>query len=189
MQKSVGDVGSRISSSNALQKERHGRVNGDLARSEDRRVKPSVSTPGERSSRRSGSPARNAGARTAARPRVARDRHPAVATFRKEWRGRGTGDAKSTGSYEGSLPVEGILDRNEARLFTKQRDRRSWPASHPPTRTTPSREGRPARQAAHAKASEAAGERGSATGMSEARSLIEAVGRKRPRSSLQVARQ
>jgi hypothetical protein len=40
LQKSVGDVWPRISSANALQKERQGRVNGDLARNEGRRVIP-----------------------------------------------------------------------------------------------------------------------------------------------------
>jgi len=44
LQKSVGDVWPRISSANALQKERQGRVNGGLARGEGRRVKPSAST-------------------------------------------------------------------------------------------------------------------------------------------------
>jgi len=47
LQKSVGDVWSRISSANALQKERQGRVNGGLARSEGRRVKPSAVTSSE----------------------------------------------------------------------------------------------------------------------------------------------
>jgi hypothetical protein len=49
LQKSVGDDWPRISSANALQKERQGRVNGGLARSEGRRVKPSAGAPGERS--------------------------------------------------------------------------------------------------------------------------------------------
>jgi len=44
LQKSVGDDWPRISSANALQKERQGRVNGGLARGEGRRVKPSAST-------------------------------------------------------------------------------------------------------------------------------------------------
>jgi len=51
LQKSVGDNWSQISSANALQKERQGRVNGGLAWSEGRRVKPSASAPGERKSR------------------------------------------------------------------------------------------------------------------------------------------
>jgi hypothetical protein len=48
LQKSVGDDWPRISSANALQKERQGRVNGGLARGEGRRVKPSASTSRER---------------------------------------------------------------------------------------------------------------------------------------------
>jgi hypothetical protein len=47
LQKSVGDVWPRISSANALQKERQGRVNGGLARGESRRVKPSSGASGE----------------------------------------------------------------------------------------------------------------------------------------------
>jgi hypothetical protein len=42
LQKSVGDVRSRISSTHALQKERQGGVNGDLARGASRRVTPSL---------------------------------------------------------------------------------------------------------------------------------------------------
>jgi len=42
LQKSVGDVRSRISSAYALQKERQGGVNGDLARGASWRVKPSL---------------------------------------------------------------------------------------------------------------------------------------------------
>jgi hypothetical protein len=48
LQKSAGGIWLRISSANALQKERQGRVNGGLARSEGRRVKPSASTSRER---------------------------------------------------------------------------------------------------------------------------------------------
>jgi hypothetical protein len=54
LQKSVGDVWSRISSANALQKERQGRVNGGLARSESRRVKPSAGASSERNGSRLG---------------------------------------------------------------------------------------------------------------------------------------
>jgi len=49
LQKSSGGVWSRISSAYALQKQRQGRVNGDLARSERRWVKPSSGTASERS--------------------------------------------------------------------------------------------------------------------------------------------
>jgi hypothetical protein len=81
LQKSLGDVWPRISSANALQKERQGRVNGGLARSEGRRVKPSASASGERNESRVGHTA-NAGA-DRHRPRVARDRHSAGFTSPK----------------------------------------------------------------------------------------------------------
>jgi len=42
------------------------------------------------------------------RPRVTWERHPAVATSRERCGDRGTGTVKVTGSYEGSLSVEGI---------------------------------------------------------------------------------
>jgi len=49
LQKSSGDVWSRISSVIALQKQRQDRVNGDLARSERRWMKPSLGAASERS--------------------------------------------------------------------------------------------------------------------------------------------
>jgi hypothetical protein len=48
LQKSLGDEWSRISSANALQKERPCRVNRGLARSEGRRVTPSAGASSER---------------------------------------------------------------------------------------------------------------------------------------------
>jgi len=48
LQKSAGDAWPRISSANALQKERQGRVNGGLARSGGWRVKPSAFASRER---------------------------------------------------------------------------------------------------------------------------------------------
>jgi hypothetical protein len=56
LQKSIGDVWPRISSANALQKERQGRVNGGLALRSIRRVKPSVRASSETKSRGSASP-------------------------------------------------------------------------------------------------------------------------------------
>jgi len=56
LQKSVGDVWPQISSANALQKERQGRVNGGLARSGGWRVKPSAGASSETKSRGSASP-------------------------------------------------------------------------------------------------------------------------------------
>ena len=56
LQKSIGDVWPRISSANALQKGRQGRVNGGLALRSSRRVKPSVGASSETKSRGSASP-------------------------------------------------------------------------------------------------------------------------------------
>jgi len=76
LQKSLGGVWPRISSANALQKERQGRVNGGLARSERRWVKPST---GEASERYVAvRPVSRNGERSGPRPRVARECHSAV---------------------------------------------------------------------------------------------------------------
>jgi len=81
LQKSVGDVWPRISSATRSKKSGLCRVNGGLARSEGRRVKPSAGASSERYSRESDSPLRRE--RTGARPRVARDRHSAAFTSPK----------------------------------------------------------------------------------------------------------
>ena len=90
LQKSLGDVWPRISSAYALQKERQGRVNGGLARSEGRRVKPSASASSEGNGSRVGLTDETGEDRR--RPRVTRDRHLAVVTspkaVRRSW-GRG----------------------------------------------------------------------------------------------------
>lgn len=78
LQKSVGDVWSRISPANALQKGRQGRVNGGLAPRSRRWVKPSARAWGERTNRASTFTAQKR-ERIGARLRVARDRHSAVA--------------------------------------------------------------------------------------------------------------
>jgi hypothetical protein len=44
----------------------------------------------------------------------------------KRWGGRGAGAVRATGSYEGSLSMEGIPDHHEASLFTGRRPRWSW---------------------------------------------------------------
>jgi hypothetical protein len=46
--------------------------------------------------------------------------------------GRGTGDVKSTGSYEGSLTMEGIPDHHEPFSFTRRWSRWSWRLLHTP---------------------------------------------------------
>jgi hypothetical protein len=93
LQKSAGDVWPRISSATRPKKGGQGRVNGGLARSEGRRVTPSAgaSSEGSVASR----PHRPRRERTGTRPRVARERHPAVATSPKAvaWsRDRGCND-------------------------------------------------------------------------------------------------
>jgi len=44
--------------------------------------------------------------------------------------GRGTGAVKATGSYEGSLPREGILGCSEMPIVTGRCGRQSWSLSH-----------------------------------------------------------
>jgi len=76
LQKSVGDVWSRIRSANALQKERSGSSEQGPS-SERGSAGDTVGSRVERKAcRKSGSPVRRA--RTGTRPRVARDRHPAA---------------------------------------------------------------------------------------------------------------
>jgi hypothetical protein len=81
LQKSVGDVWSRISSANALQKER----SGSSERGPSSERKSAGETVGERVGRRGSSRVGLTAktGRTGARPRVTRDRHSAVAASRK----------------------------------------------------------------------------------------------------------
>jgi len=51
-------------------------------------------------------------------------------TRQKRWGGRGTGALKATGSYEGSLSVEGTSGCHEPSLFTKWWSRRPWRLPH-----------------------------------------------------------
>lgn len=55
------------------------------------------------------------------RPRLTRERHPAVAPSRKRCGGRGTGAVKATGSFEGFLPAEDTSGHSETSLFTEGR--------------------------------------------------------------------
>lgn len=53
---------------------------------------------------------------------MARECHPAVGpSCETRCVGRGTGAVKATGSWEGSLPMEGIPDHDEAPAFTSRR--------------------------------------------------------------------
>jgi hypothetical protein len=115
LQKSVGDVWPRISSANALQKERQGRVNGGLAPCSCHWVKPGARARGEMTNRASAFTATQR-ERTGARLRVARDRHPAVASSLTRCGGRGAGAVMATGSYEEPLPAEGTPVITKRRL-------------------------------------------------------------------------
>jgi len=76
---------------------------------------------------------------------------------RKRCGGRGTGAVMATGSYEGSLPIEGTPDHHEASAFTRRRRRWSRRFSHPPTRSKPPKRRTGGQIAARAKAGEARG--------------------------------
>lgn len=141
LQKSVGGIGSRIRSSNALQKERQGRVNRDLARGTRLRVEPGPGPAGEKSvAGRAPSLVTRGTYGTQAQGDGRSSSSGRVGIVRCRG-GRGTGDTKSTGTYEGSLPMEGILDRNEARPFTRSSKTAvlAYPAPSDPS--DPSREG------------------------------------------------
>jgi len=109
-------------------------VNGDLAWCDRRRVKPAKGVLREGKSRvgltgKDGrGPAQGLGWRESA---IQRFTHR-----QKRCADRGTGAVMATGSYEGSLPIEGILDHREASAFTRRRGWWSWRSPHPPTRTT-----------------------------------------------------
>jgi len=137
LQKSSGGVWSRISSVIALQKQRQDRVNGDLARSERRWMKPSTGAASERSV---GVPASFPREREGSgqRPTVARECHRAVGPSPKRWCvGRGTGAVTATGSYEGSLSMEGIPDHTRYRLSRDGADGGLGGSPHPPIRSNP----------------------------------------------------
>ena len=136
LQKSVGGGWSRISSANALQKERPGSSERGPS-SERGSAGDTVGSRIERNARRTSASPRKSGEDRRSRPRVTRDRHPAVVTSRKRWGGRGTGAVMATGSYEGSLPAEGTPDHQEASAFTRRRRRWSRRQAHPPTRAKP----------------------------------------------------
>jgi len=135
LQKSVGDVWSRISSANALQKERQGRVNGGLGRRARRRVILPPDASGERTIRESASPVKSR-ERTGEDPGWREIVIRRLSHRRKRWGGRGAGAVIATGSYEGPLPIEGTPDHHETPPFTGRRRRWSRRHARPPTRTT-----------------------------------------------------
>jgi hypothetical protein len=97
LQKSSGGAWSRISSAYAQQKLRQGRVNGDLARSERRWVKPAAGTASERSV---GVPAnaRENGIGPDEDPGGARASSAVGPSSKRRCVGRGTGAVAATGS-------------------------------------------------------------------------------------------
>jgi hypothetical protein len=122
LQKSVGDVWSRISSANALQKER----SGSSERGPSSARGPAGETVGshvERNVRRESASPLKDGRGPAQGPgwrEIVIQRFP---HRQKRWGGRGTGAVMATGSYEGSPPAEGIPDHHEASPFTRRRQR------------------------------------------------------------------
>jgi len=118
-------------------------VNGGLARSEGRRVKPSAGASSEGYRRESASPLRRE--RTGARPRVARDRHSAVATSPKAVQ-RSRDRGRNGHRILRRVPADGRhLGSSRGVLVHAKRSRWSWQFPHPPTRTNRPKEGRTAR--------------------------------------------
>jgi len=174
LQKSLGDVWSRISSAYALQKGRQGRVNGDLARRERRWVKPSAGSAGERYVGASASFPKYKLGEDRRRLRVARECHSAVGTSPKavsrSW-DRGCKDHRILGRVPGDRRHPGSY---EASAFTRRRQRGSRrfiasPDPHQPVKTRACGQDKEAGNAGEARRS-AGDERRIATGVSEARS-------------------
>jgi hypothetical protein len=144
-------------------------VNGDLARSGSRRVKPSAIAPSERTMRVGLTAKDGRGSAQGSGWReivIQRSKHR-----QKWWLGRGTRAVMATGSYEESLSMEGIPDHHEVSAFTRRHQRWSWQASHPPTRTNQPKGGRTASLQLRRRQERREGEsEKTATGVSEARS-------------------
>jgi hypothetical protein len=153
LQKSVGDVWSRISSANALQKERSGPSERGPNSERGSAGEPSAATSSKRTAR----------VELTAKP--GEDRRKAQGDERSSSSGshiakkrcvsRGTRVVRATGSYEESLSMEGIPDHHEASAFTRRRQRWSRQSPHPPTRTNQPRGGRTVKHAAPTKVGEA----------------------------------
>ena len=133
LQKSVGDVWSRISSANALQKER----SGSSERGPSSERKSAGETVGGRVERKDGaSRTHREGGRGSAQGSGWREITIQRFKHHQKWCvSRGTRVVRTTGSYEESLSMEGIPDHHEALFFTRRRQRWSRQSPHPPTRT------------------------------------------------------
>jgi hypothetical protein len=191
LQKSSGGVWSRISSAYAQQKLRQGRVNGDLARSERRWVKPSTGTAGERSVAVPANTRENGKVRTKTHggARVPSSGRPIArkAVCRSRDRGcsghrilrRVPADGRHPGSHEVSA-------------FTRRCSRWSWrvsASSDPlqPVKTRASGQDKEAGNVGEARRSAEDVTRDSRQGCQRL-GRLSVVGRKRPRSCLQPAR-
>jgi hypothetical protein len=188
LQKSVGGVWPRISSANALQKERSGSSERGPS-SERGSAGETVGSHIERRARReSASP--QSRERTGARPRVTRDRHPAVATSPKAVRwsrdrgcnghrilrrvpidGRHPGSSRSVGFHETASTVISAVSTPSDPRQTSQKE-----ATRPGCSRRESARGERVEQGDRDR-----GVRGSIASTT--------VGRKRPRSCLQAVRQ
>jgi hypothetical protein len=154
LQKLAGDVWSQIRSANALQKGRSGSsergpssgrtLAGDTV---GRRVERNDESRVGLTAKGGRGPAQGSGWREIVIQRLSHRQ--------KRCGGRGTGAVTATGSYEESLPMEGIPDHHEASAFTRRRRRWSWRSPHPPTRTNPFKRRTYGQLAAPAKAGEA----------------------------------
>jgi hypothetical protein len=169
LQKSVGGVWPRISSANALQKER----SGSSERGPSSERKSAGETVGGRVERKDGaSRTHREGGRGSAQGSGWREITIQRFKHHQKWCvSRGTRVVRTTGSYEESLSMEGIPDHHEASAFTSGRQRWSRQFSHPPTRTDQPKGGRMVKLQLPRRRERREGEpKETATGVSEARS-------------------
>jgi hypothetical protein len=180
LQKSVGDVWPRISSTTALQKERSG--------SSERGPSSERKSAGETVGGRVGRSVRRESSSPLRRTRIGEGsgwREIVVQRFthrRKRCVRRGTGAVKATGSCEESLPMQGTPDHHGASAFTGRRQRWSWRAPHLPTRTSRPKEGRTARLQLPRRWERREGETRASRQGCQRLGRVSAVGRIRPRS-------
>jgi hypothetical protein len=135
LQKSIGDDWPRISSANALQKERSG--SSERGPSAER-TWTGETVAGASSERHVECRTHRSGGRGSAEGSGWREIVIQRFTHRqKRCVDRGTGAVTATVSYEESLSMEDIPDHHEASAFTGRRQRWSWRTPHLPTRKTP----------------------------------------------------
>ena len=191
----VAEVDRRRLVSNKLGKRAPKRAAGSSERGPSSSLLPAGDTVGRRGERNEESrvgltgkdgrgPARDPGCREIG---IQRSSHR-----QKRWGGRGAGAVMATGSYEGSLSMEGIPDHHEASLFTGRRprwSRRPIAFSDPYVNDSPSKEGseRTAKMQRPRKRARRRVNEGSRQGCQRL-DRNAAVGRKRPRSCPKAVR-